>query len=77
MANEQRAAEAGLSKLAHAIRRSTALHVAMNITPPESSVEDMLKTADRLARWIGGQALEGEASAEGATTLGQPWPPTE
>lgn len=46
----------GLSKVAHAIRRSTALTVAMNITPPESSIDEMLHTADRLAEWLRGSA---------------------
>ena len=51
----------GLSKVAHAIRRSTALHVAMSITDPEEGIDGMLATADRLAQWIGGQAAESEA----------------
>jgi phosphosulfolactate phosphohydrolase-like enzyme len=46
----------GLANLAHAIRRSTAVYVAMSMTPEGSSVEDMLRTADRVAAWINGRA---------------------
>lgn len=46
------AGENGLRELAQAISRSTALHVAMSITPAEGDVEEMLKNADRLARWV-------------------------
>ena len=42
----------GLSRLAHALRRSTALHVAAQITPAGSTVDDLLSTADTLAAWI-------------------------
>lgn len=75
MADPQIATE-GFSKLAHAIRRSTALHVAMQITPPEGTVEDLLATADRLAAWIGGKAAAGE-HAEGPEPLGKAWPPVD
>ena len=60
----------GMANLAHAIRRSTALYVAMSITPPEASVDDMLATADRLATWVGGKA----AAAHPAPV--EPPPPT-
>lgn len=42
----------GLGRLAHAVRRSTALYVAAQITGPEDSVEELLSVADRLASWI-------------------------
>lgn len=48
----------GLSQVAHAIRRSTALTVAMNILPPESSVDDLKEMADDLAGWLRGSATE-------------------
>lgn len=42
----------GLARVAHAIRRSTALYVAVQITAPESSVDEVLVVADRLAEWV-------------------------
>lgn len=48
----QTAGVEGMARIAHALRRSTALYVAMQITPAESSVDEMLMTADRLAAWI-------------------------
>lgn len=65
----------GLSKVAHAIRRSTALTVAMNMTPPESSIDDMLDLADRLAAWLGGSAAQQEAESHPRQPLGEAWPP--
>jgi hypothetical protein len=53
--NSKMAAE-GLANLAHALRRSTALYVAMQITPPESSVKVLLDNADVLAAWLNGRA---------------------
>lgn len=47
----------GLSQLAHAIRRSMAAYIAMNMTPEGSAVEDMLANGDKIAQWIGGEAL--------------------
>lgn len=41
-----------MARLAHAMRRSTALYVAAQVTSPEDSVDDMLVVADRLAEWI-------------------------
>lgn len=64
--------EQGMSKLAHAIRRSTALHVAMNITPPESTVDDLLDTADRLADWIKGSAEDAVPGTAGEKPSWQP-----
>lgn len=46
----------GMTKLAHAIRRSTALYVAMSITPEDGSIEDLLANATRLAAWVRGEA---------------------
>jgi len=42
----------GLVDVAQAIRRHAALTVAMSITPAESSIEDMLGTADTLMEWL-------------------------
>lgn len=75
---DENVSETGLSNLAHAIRRSTALYVAMQITPPDSSVDDMLDNADRLAAWVGGRAAQREAEMEEkeggpAPTLGVSW----
>lgn len=78
MANEARIVAEGLSKVAHAIRRSTALYVAMSILPPESSIDDLKVQAEDLAQWIGGKALASESQQEdGGGPLGQAWPPTE
>lgn len=64
----------GFSNLAHAIRRSTALYVAMTVTPPDSSIEDMLVNADVLAEWLRGKAGQQEEEMaegqQGRTTLG-------
>jgi len=60
----------GLANVAHSVRRSTALYVAMSITEPGSSIDEMLATADRLAEWIRGEAGAQEASR-------QPWKPPE
>lgn len=68
----------GLSKVAHAIRRSTALEVAMQILPPEATVIDLKAQAEGLATWIGGQAQQAEQAAEehrDPAPLGEPWPP--
>lgn len=67
-------ASEGLKAVAHAIRRSTALHVAMSITGEGSSVDDLLATADRLARWVNGKAVEADAAREPEKPLGKPWP---
>lgn len=70
----------GLAQVAHAIRRSTALTVAMNITDPGSTIDDLTDTADRLARWIGGAAqaqTEDDEPGPSRGTLGEPWPPTD
>lgn len=75
---ESRAIEEGLAKIAHAIRRSNALQVAMSILPPDSTVEDLKRQAEELAGWIGGKALARESLQEPAgAPLGQPWPPAE
>lgn len=67
-------ASQGLANLAHSLRRSTALYVAMNITPPEGTVEELLSTADRLAHWLRGSAED--APSPGQSFLGvNPWDP--
>lgn len=64
----------GLSRVAHAVRRSTALWAAV-MTSPEGTAEDaMLSKADRYARWILGHADEG---AQQQDFLGSnPWSQT-
>ena len=57
----------GLANLAHAVRRSTALYVAMSITPPESSEAELLATFERLAAALRGTATQ--------TTPGATQPP--
>lgn len=47
-------ASEGLSNLANSVRRSTALYVAMSISSPDSTIDDLLATADRLAGWLRG-----------------------
>ena len=74
MATPQQQAENGLSKVAHAIRRSTALYVAMQVTEPGSSIEAMLVNADRLAAWIGGAAVVAEQEQDASGPLGEAWP---
>lgn len=56
MAQETKTAYEGLANLANSVRRSTALYVAMSITPAEGTVDDLLATADRLAEWLLGSA---------------------
>lgn len=46
----------GLANLANSVRRSTALYVAMSITPADGTVDELLSTADRLALWLRGSA---------------------
>lgn len=50
----------GLSKLAHAIRRSAAAYIAVQLTPASGTLEDWEETADHVAAWIGGNALVAE-----------------
>lgn len=57
---EREYAAEGLSSLAHAIRRSTAMYVAMQVTPPDSTLEDMFENFDRIAEKIGGKAVQRE-----------------
>lgn len=66
----------GLAQLSHAIRRSMAAYVAMSVTEPGSSIEEMLANADIVAQWIGGSALsKQDSSTPPGPPLGQPWPP--
>lgn len=70
----------GLSKVAHAIRRSTALHVAALVLPPDSTIDDLKAQAEDLAQWIGGKAQEQENEGEKAgrsAPLGEDWPPKD
>lgn len=68
----------GLSKLAHAIRRSTAAYIAMNMTPSDGTMDDWEEHADRVAAWIGGTALAKEQAAveeRGEASIGSPGVP--
>lgn len=66
----------GLSKVAHAIRRSAALGAAVQLTPPDGTVEDVLDLAGRLATWLAGEAGAREAEDRGGEkVLGLPFPP--
>lgn len=51
-----KALDEGLSKVAHAVRRSAALREAISISEPDATIDQMLKTADRLALWLRGSA---------------------
>lgn len=75
MAKPEQVVYDGLAQVAHAIRRSAALYVAMSILPPEASVEDLKHRADDLARWIGGSALAHQDGPPKGGPLGEPWPP--
>lgn len=47
----------GMANLAHAVRRSTALYVAMSVSIEGTSDEELLARADRFAAWIRGSAV--------------------
>lgn len=67
----------GLASLAHAIRRSTALYVAAAyVCEPSDSIDTLEQTADRLARWIGGQAAQ-QPSPDKPPPIGKPFPPPD
>ncbi len=74
MAENPRVAAEGLANLAHAVRRSTALYVAMSITPPESSVDELLVTFERLASALRGNASSGPGTGTTAAAA-QPGEP--
>ena len=66
----------GLARVAHAIRRSAALYVAMQVLPPESTFEHLKDQAEDFARWIGGLAQEkAEEPVDKPPPLGEQWPP--
>ena len=48
----------GLRDLAQAVRRHTALTVAMSITPADGTEQDLLATADRMMVWMEQDAPE-------------------
>lgn len=79
MAKTEEVLAEGLSKIAHAIRRSTAAYVAMQMTPSDGSLDDWEDTADRVALWIGGnaaareQAKIEEAAGEPPVSVGVRW----
>lgn len=76
MAKEDQIAVEGLRNLAHAIRRSTAAYIAMSVTEPGSSIEEMLENAETIATWIkgkAGQADEERASEPPREPLGIPF----
>ena len=71
----QAVAEVGLSKVAHAIRRSMALYGAI-ITLPEGTTDvELLARADTLAKWLAGEAGRAEGTpAQDQGFLGKnPW----
>ncbi len=71
MAKEEQQAYSGLSQLAHAIRRSTAAYVAVQLTPADGTMDDWEATADRVAGWIKGSAgAEQEQPREPRPSLG-------
>lgn len=49
-------AQEGLASVAHSIRRSAALYVAMSISEEGTTEAELLATADRLSLWILGRA---------------------
>lgn len=60
-----REAAEGLSELAHAVRRSVALHCAI-ITSAEGTQDDVVyQKADEYARWIRGKAEQPKSQALG------------
>ena len=63
----------GLSNVAHAIRRATALHVAVSISPEGTTVEQLLVTADRLAVWILGGSAASQAAPNDQFMGENPW----
>lgn len=63
----------GLAQVAHAIRRSTALTVAMQTVDEDATIEQMLDRADELAVWLRGTAEE--APAKVSKPLGEPFNP--
>lgn len=74
MAKPEQVVYDGLAQVAHAIRRSTALYVAMSILPPDSTVDDLKEQADDLAQWIRGKAAEPEGEDQSSRpSLGIPW----
>lgn len=73
MARPERVVYDGLAQVAHAIRRSTALYVAMNVLPPEATFEQLKDQAEDFARWIRGSAGDDDP---GRTPLGEQWPPS-
>lgn len=72
MAKPEQVVYSGLAQVAHAIRRSMALYVAMSILPPDSTVEDLKEQANDLAGWIRGSAVD-DSGPSGSTPLGEPW----
>lgn len=71
----------GLANLAHAVRRSTAMYVAMQITAPEDGMEGMLANFEVIAARIGGRAATATTAPSHSKPpqgdfLGQnPWEP--
>lgn len=63
----------GLAALAHAIRRSTAMHIASVITEPEEGIEGMFINFERIAAKIGGHAEEAAQEGDDPEPLGVSW----
>ena len=70
MAKPEQVVYDGLAQVAHAIRRSTALTVAMQILPADATVDDLKEQADELAEWIRGSATQ---STSKQVPLGESW----
>lgn len=72
----QAVAERGLSKVAHALRRSMALYAAIITLPEGTEDRELFARADTFASWLAGTAGRTEAADGGtpAEFLGKnPW----
>lgn len=59
-------------RIAHAIRRSTALREAISICPEDATIEEMLELADRLATWLRGSVEEEVRKPRPPSSYGEP-----
>lgn len=66
----------GLSQLAHAIRRSTALHTAMMVSPEGTTDTQLLARADLYSSWLAGAAGRQEQSDDDHFIGENPWSPS-
>ena len=64
----------GLAQVAHAIRRSSAMYVALSLLPPDASIEDLKEMTDDLSLHLRGKAGEKvDQPTPGQQPLGVPW----